>query len=151
MGQPSPAHVAMRELLTSMKVQGNPLLVWEEVKVRGHRIDFVVEDCLNGALGVDVNGDRWHRWEKVRLCDVKKLARVFDEGVQPLVLGVWWSRLQRSPESVEQAVHLGLRTGRLAWWDWAVTAAEMEMMVGGSGRRAQSLVPRECEFASPQM
>ena len=148
MGKPSPAHLRMRELLTEMRSpSGLGFLVHEEVKVAGHRIDFVVEDWRGNALGVDVNGDRWHRWEKVRLCDVKKLSRVFAPGVEPLVLGVWWSRLQRSPESVEQAVWLGLGLSRLAWWDWAVTFEEMGPV---SGPRAASLVVAAFGTDSPQ-
>jgi hypothetical protein len=146
MGGPSPAHVRMRELLTSAQVAGNSLLVWEEVKVAGHRIDFVVEDCLGRSLGVDVNGDRWHRWEKIRQCDRVKLDRVFAPGVEPLVLGVWWSRLQRSPECVGHAILLGLGLNRLAWWDWAVT---FEEMTPTSGARAASLVVAASACDSP--
>jgi hypothetical protein len=122
----------MRELLTDMGLR-----FAEEEKVAGHRIDFVVTRFGEPALGVDVNGDRWHRWKKIRECDRVKLDRVFAPGVEPLVLGVWWSRLQRSPESVVDAIRLGRDQHRLAWWDWAVRFDEMSP---ASGQRAASLV-----------
>src|SRR6478609_2954187 len=92
MGQPSVAHVAMRELLTRKMF---PFV--EEEKIAGHRIDFVIPTHW-GRLGVDVNGDRWHSWGKIMDCDRLKLNRVFE--AEACVLGVWWSRLQRSPEQV---------------------------------------------------
>lgn len=133
MGRPSPAHLAMRDLLATIP----NVTVTEETKVAGHRIDFVVTNRYGDSLGVDVNGDRWHRWAKVRECDRVKLNRVFAPSVRPCVLGVWWSRLQRSPEFVRQAVIDGVIESRLAWWDWAVRVDELDE---APSRRVQSLL-----------
>lgn len=134
-GDPSPAHVLMRQRLTEWG--------WsfvEEERVAGHRIDFVVE----GRLGVDVNGDHWHRWPKIVACDRKKLGRVFAAN-GPIVLGVWYSRLVRDPEGVRQAVDLAFREGRLAFWDWAVPVDTVRVdarprikeALGGAGNAVQ--------------
>lgn len=139
MGKPSVAHLAMRELLTRLE-SWHAWVVAEEMKVAGHRIDFVVEMEWQGVtrrLGVDVNGDRWHRWKKIVDCDRVKLDRVFGPDSDTLVLGVWWSRLQSSPASVEEGILTGLMHGRLVWWDWAVPIESLHPV---SGRRVASLV-----------
>lgn len=139
MGKPSVAHLAMRELLTRLS-SWHGWTVIEEEKVAGHRIDFVVSMPYRGEmrrLGVDVNGDRWHRWQKIVDCDRVKLNRVFGPDSDVLVLGVWWSRLQERPESVEHAILTGLMHRRLAWWDWAVPVESLHPV---SGREARSRV-----------
>jgi hypothetical protein len=112
-----PTELAMRETLASLG------LWWEEqVRVEGHAIDFVVEG-ETGLLLIDTNGDRWHRWGKIKACDLIKLNRVHSAG--HCALGVWWSRQQRSPDLVRRGVLLAYLTGRLPWWDWAVPVSDL--------------------------
>lgn len=91
----------------------------EQQKMAGHRIDFLVD----GWMLLDVSGDRWHSWKKIVDCDRLKLERVGRAGLVPC--GLWWSRLQRSPDQVAEAVRAYLGGARWRWWDWRVGVEEL--------------------------
>jgi very-short-patch-repair endonuclease len=105
----------------------------EQQRVAGHKIDFVV--VRERRVCLDTNGDHWHSWPKIVACDVVKLDRVLAAGELPL--GVWWSRLRRSPEEVVSGLEQTLLFGRLPWWDWNV---RVESLRPENGRRVRSLV-----------
>lgn len=122
----SPAEVQMRSMLEGLGVPYQ-----EQRKVAGHSIDFVIDVGTHLVL-IDPNGDRWHRWSKVRACDHVKLNRVL--GADPLrtpekpciPLGVWWSRIQKDPASVIDGIDLAIRYREMAFWDWAVDVDLLE-------------------------
>jgi len=113
----SPAELALREILVEMGLGFE-----EERKFAGHAIDFFVAS-ESGPVLVEANGDRWHRWEKIRQCDAKKLNRVLAAGGLPL--GIWWTRLQREPAVVAEAIEIAVKSRRLVLWDWAVKPEEL--------------------------
>jgi len=86
----------------------------EQVKVDGHRVDFLV-----GRVIVEANGDWWHRTEMWKSTDEKKLRKWKDAG--RVVVGVWESRLDKEPEKVKEAIMVALTIGKEPeFWDWAV-------------------------------
>jgi hypothetical protein len=96
----------------------------EQFEFAGHKIDFGVEiDGLTVLL--DVNGDRWHRWQKIIECDRVKLDRVLAAGGFPV--GVWRSRmLEHGPSTVLQTVAVSAAQRRIPWWDWAVPISSLQ-------------------------
>lgn len=111
MAERTPAERDMADLLDSVRFPFE-----EQLPFAGHKIDFTV--YLNDrAVLLDVNGDRWHRWQKIVDCDRKKLNRMLEAGGIPLA--AWWSRVKKEPDAVLAAIVLASH-GRLAYWDWAV-------------------------------
>lgn len=100
----------------------------EERKFAGHAIDFFVSSG-RGPVLVEANGDRWHRWEKIRQCDLKKLNRVLVAGGCPV--GIWWSRIQKEPDFVGEAIEVAVKSRRLLFWDWAVSPEELSSKAQG--------------------
>lgn len=129
MSKRTPPEEAMATLL---RRAGLPFV--EQARVSGHRIDFVVVSGGSPLL-VDTNGDRWHHWSKIVESDRVKLDRMLAAGWLPL--GVWWSRLERSPDEVLEGIRWSFRHDRLAWWDWAVPIESLQ-----HSARAKSLVRR---------
>lgn len=131
-GKKPPTEIRMAELLTEAGIEFE-----EQGKFAGHRIDFLLEPLDRSRVPVclDVNGDRWHSWQKIVDCDRKKLNRVLEAGGLPL--GVWWSRLQRSEQEVASGIGSAIRWGRLPWWDWRVEPVSLSprarMAVEGFG------------------
>jgi hypothetical protein len=122
----------MAELLTSLAVSFTT-----ETKFANHRIDFTLE-AEDGSLVLwDVNGDWWHSKAKIVQCDRVKIERVVAAGGLPL--GVFWTRLSGSPESVATAVRRSLREPRvLPWWDWKVPIEALSLPAQRTIRAALS-------------
>ena len=132
----TPPETEMRKILLRMGVEFT-----EQERVAGHRIDFVLRG-RRGLVLVDPNGDRWHRWQKIVDCDRKKLNRVIAAGALPM--GVWWSRIQKEPQGVADAIVYAVEAGRLRFWDWAVPVGSLDR---AEGRRVARLV--DWSFAHP--
>jgi hypothetical protein len=110
----TPPEQALAELLDSVGFEYQ-----REALFEGHRIDFLI-DAGSHVVLAEPNGDRWHRWSKIVDCDRKKLNRVLSGPMPAVPLGIWWSRLQRDPHRVLDAVTAAIVAQRLCWWDWAV-------------------------------
>lgn len=128
----TPAEEDLARLLTE-----RGLRFWEQKKIAGHKIDFIVR-VGNRVIQLDINGDRWHHWQKIIDCDRIKIERVLAAGEIPLT--VWWSRLKKDPEGVMDTLE-GLAHGeaRMPWWDWAV---ELDSLTPTAERRARKLLQK---------
>ena len=106
----SSAERKMAALLDEMNVEYE-----EQVKIEGHRVDFLVD----GRLIVESNGDWFHRLDKWKPNDRKKLGKWKKAGVP--VVGVWESRIDKEPERVKDSIMAMLVAGiEPDFWDWAV-------------------------------
>lgn len=93
------------------------LIYEEQVKVEGYRPDFWLPAI---EIALEANGDWWHRTDMWLKTDAKKIAKWRATGIR--FLGVWESRLDRSPEEFRKELRLMIADPRHepTFWDWGI-------------------------------